>query len=82
MFHALGQVGFAAGPDRMKEIHEGWWDLQKGMFGSAYVMAAQGREMIDAGDKDGANEMLTRYMADNTDNMLRVGREMLSSAAV
>jgi secernin len=82
MFHALGQEGFAAGPDRMKEIHEGWWDLQKGMFGSAYTMAAQGREMIDAGDTDGANEMLTRYMAGNADNMLRVGREMLSSGTV
>ena len=82
MFHALGQEGFSGGPDRMKEIHEGWWGLQKGMFGSAYAMAARGREMIDAGDPKGANEMLTRYMADNAENMLRVGREMLSAGAV
>jgi dipeptidase len=82
MFHALGQDGFAGRSDRMKEIHEGWWGLQKGMFGSAYAMAIQGREMIDAGDQDGANEMLTRYMADNAENMLRVGREMLSAGAV
>jgi dipeptidase len=82
MFHALGQEGFAGGPDRMKEIHEGWWDLQKGMFGSAYAMATQGREMIDNGDQAGANEMLTRYMAENAENMLRVGREMLSAGAV
>jgi hypothetical protein len=66
----------------MKEIHEGWWDLQKGMFASAYAIAAQGREMIDAGDKDGANEMLTRYMVSNADNMLRVGREMLNSGEI
>jgi hypothetical protein len=38
--------------------------------------------MIDADDQDGANEMLTRYMADNAENMLRVGREMLSAGAV
>lgn len=82
MFHALGQEGFAGGPDRMKEIHEGWWGLQKAMFGSVYAMAAQGREMIDAGDREGANEMLTGYMADNSKNMLKVGREMLSAGAV
>lgn len=81
MFYALGQEGFAGGPDRMKEIHEGWWDLQKGMFGSAYAMAGQARGLIDAGDTDAASEILTNYMAENTANMLKVGREMLSSAA-
>ncbi|MBT3943853.1 MAG: hypothetical protein HOF43_14180, partial [Chloroflexi bacterium] len=81
MFYALGQEGFAGGPDRMKEIHEGWWDLQKGMFGSAYAMAGQARGMIDAGDRDAASKMLTDYMAENTANILRVGREILSGAA-
>jgi hypothetical protein len=65
----------------MKEIHEGWWDLQKGMFGSAYAMAGQARGMIDAGDRDAASKMLTDYMAENTANILRVGREILSGAA-
>ena len=38
--------------------------------------------MIDAGDRIAANEMLTGYMAVNAENMLGVGREMLSAGAV
>jgi len=79
MFHALGQEGFEGGAEGMKEIHEGWWDLQKGMFGSAYEMAARGRAMIDAGERESASELLTSYMAENTENLLRVGREMLGA---
>jgi len=81
MFHALGQDGFTGGHDRMKEIHEGWWDLQKSMFGSAYDIAARGRSMIDAGETGAASEMLTGYMRDNTEKMLNAGREMLSASA-
>lgn len=81
MFYALGQAGFTGGPDRMKQIHEGWWDLQKGMFGSAYAIAAKARGMMDTGDMESASEMLTNYMAENTANMLRVGRNMLRSSA-
>ncbi|MDP6821988.1 MAG: hypothetical protein QF554_01695 [Dehalococcoidia bacterium] len=79
MFHALGQEGFAGGYGRMKEIHEGWWDLQKNMFSSAYDIAVRGRAMIDAGDSGAASEMLTRYMRDNAESMLNVGREMLNA---
>ncbi|HCV27735.1 MAG TPA: hypothetical protein DGB32_05375 [Dehalococcoidia bacterium] len=61
----------------MKGIHEDWWDLQKSMFDPAYDIAARGRAMIDVGERKVATELLTRYMANNAENMLRVGREML-----
>lgn len=82
MFHDLAQGGLAGGPDRIKEIHEGWWDLQKGLFWSAYDIATRGRAMVDAGKTKAAAEMLTGYMADNTERMLKVGREMLNAGAV
>ncbi|MDA1256447.1 MAG: hypothetical protein O3C10_01170 [Chloroflexi bacterium] len=82
MFHDLAQEGLAGGYDRMKEIHEGWWDLQKGLFGSAYDMAARGRAMINAREPKAAADLLGGYMADNTERMLFVGREMLKSGAV
>ncbi len=79
MFHDLAQAALDGGYKRMKEVHEGWWDLQKGLFGSAYDMAVQGRVMIDAGETRAAAEMLTGYMADNTESMLKVGRELLNA---
>ena len=79
MFHDLAQEGLAGGYERMKEVHEGWWALQKALFGSAYDMATHGRAMIDAGETKAAAEMLTGYMADNTESMLKVGHELLSA---
>ena len=37
--------------------------------------------MMDTGDMESASDMLTNYMAENTANMLRVGRSMLRSSA-
>lgn len=64
--------------DAVSAVRTGWAGLQNELLRSAYDMAREAKELMDAGARDRATEMLTEYMRLNTDKALRTAREFLS----
>ena len=62
-------------------IQERWKRFQKCLFESAYKIAKAGRELIDDQCQAEAKQLLTKYMAENVEVMLKTVREMLTGTS-
>jgi len=71
VFRRRALDGFRGGQERRSEIRTAWTGLQNELFESAYVMASQGKEMLEAGQEREARRMLTEYMEQTVARMLR-----------
>ena len=58
-------------------VRERWADLQAALFESGYRVAAEGRRLLDRGEGDAAERLLTEYMAGHLETTLRMAREMV-----
>jgi dipeptidase len=76
-FYRLTHSALREGPERRASVRAAWRPLQEELFGSAYIMARRARELIDSRRRQEASDILTRYMAENTDRMISKAREFL-----
>lgn len=76
-FHRLAAAVRVGGDAAAADVRAAWAPVQEGLFGSAYDVAREGRRPIDDGQPEEAEAMLTRYMAENTAEMLRVVAELV-----
>ena len=65
-------------PELIPTVREKWKELQTQLFTTAYEIAKEGKFLIERGCENTANQLLTRYMAENTETMLGTVRGMLS----
>ena len=65
-------------PELIPTIQAKWTELQTQLFTTAYEIAREGKFLIEQGCENTANQLLTRYMAENTETMLGTVRGMLS----
>ena len=80
-FYRLTHYGLKAGADARAEIRSELAVLQKELFESAYEMAKKGREYIDGGSTNLANELLTNYMAENTQRVISKVKSIVPASA-
>lgn len=79
LFHRLSRVTREQADDRVAQVRNRWQSIQTELFQSAYDMAQSGRDLIDQGADDKAKNMLTAYMHQNTECMLKTVTELLST---
>jgi dipeptidase len=65
-------------PELIPTVQAKWQELQTQLFTTAYEIAKEGKFLIERGCENTANQLLTRYMAENVDTMLGTVRGMLS----
>jgi dipeptidase len=65
-------------PELIPTVQEKWKELQTQLFTTAYEIAKEGKFLIERGCENTANQLLTRYMAENTETMLETVRGILS----
>ena len=65
-------------PDLIRTVQAKWQELQTQLFTTAYEIATEGKFLIEQGRESTANQLLTRYMAENVEMMLGTVRGMLS----
>ena len=65
-------------PELIPVVQAKWRELQTQLFTTAYEIAKEGKFLIERGCENTANQLLTRYMAENVDTMLGTVRGMLS----
>ena len=65
-------------PSQIPVVQEKWKEIQTKLFMTAYEIAKEGKFLIEKGCESTANQLLTRYMAENVELMLVTVREMLS----
>jgi dipeptidase len=68
-------------PAAVDAIRAEWAPVQNDLIGSAYGIAIEANDLIRNGTPARANEVVTEYMASNTDLMLRTVKGMLSRLA-
>ncbi len=66
------------GPTQIPTVQEKWKEIQTKLFTTAYEIAKEGKFLIEQGHESTANQLLTRYMAENVEMMLGTVRGMLS----
>jgi hypothetical protein len=60
-------------------VRNRWCEIQAGLFDTAYVMAGEGRQLMDQGLEAEASKLLTDYMEKNTRDMLDGVVELLKA---
>ena len=65
-------------PELIPTVQAKWRELQTQLFTTAYEIAKEGKFLIERGCENTANQLLTRYMAENVETMLETVRGMLS----
>ena len=65
-------------PELIPVVQAKWRELQTQLFTTAYEIAKEGKFLIERSCENTANQLLTRYMAENVDTMLGTVRGMLS----
>lgn len=77
LFHELSKVVRERPEERVVLVRNGWREMQEALFETAYVMAEEGRRLMDGGREDDAAKLLTDYMDRNVQGMLGTVREWL-----
>lgn len=70
LFHKLSRVVREKPDERVGLVRARWCEMQMELFKTAYVMAEEGRHLIDRGKEEKAGQVLTDYMDGNARNML------------
>ena len=65
-------------PELIPVVQAKWRELQTQLFTTAYEIAKEGKFLIERGCENTANQLLTRYMAENVETMLETVQGMLS----
>ena len=65
-------------PELIPTVQAKWQELQTQLLTTAYEIAKEGKFLIERGCENTANQLLTRYMAENVEAMLETVREMLA----
>ena len=65
-------------PELIPTVQAKWKKLQTQLFTTAYEIAKEGKFLIERGCENTANQLLTRYMAENVETMLGTVRGILS----
>ena len=65
-------------PSQIPVVQAKWQEIQAKLFMTGYEIAKEGKFLIEKGCENTANQLLTRYMAENVELMLGTVREMLS----
>lgn len=65
-------------PSQIPVVQEKWHEIQTKLFMTGYEIAKEGKFLIEKGCENTANQLLTRYMAENVEMMLGTVREILS----
>ncbi len=63
---------------RIPTVQKKWETLQTQLFATAYQIAKEAKFLMDKGCQNTANQLLTQYMAENVEAMLRTVRGMLA----
>jgi len=74
--HHLNAAIRDAGSGAVSLVRGRWRGLQESLITSAYEHAVEAKKLIKGGNELEANAMLTRYVGDNVDAMLRVVDEL------
>lgn len=80
--HRLNYAARRAGEEAVEEVRQGWAGLQEELFGSAYAIAVEARELIDGGREGEAESRLSAYMENNTTRMLDTAHSLLRAELV
>jgi dipeptidase len=78
-FHRLSRWARAEPETRISLLRARWATFQEALLNSAYVMAAEGRQLLDAGQAAEAARLLTEYMARCVTRILAIAGELVSS---
>ena len=65
-------------PELIPVVRATWKEIQTKFFMTAYEIAKEGKFLIEQGCERTANQLLTRYMAENVEVMLETVQGMLS----
>ena len=65
-------------PSQIPTVQAKWRELQPQLLTTTYEIAEEGKFLIERGCENTANQLLTRYMAENVEMMLGTVRGMLS----
>jgi hypothetical protein len=76
-FYKLTHHGLQAGADVRAEIRSELSILQNELFESANEIAVEGRNLIGNGANGAANELLTKYMAENAQRAISKVKSMI-----
>jgi secernin len=79
VFHRLA-AAVRGDRDASAAVREAWRPVQEELFASAYDVAREGREMLDAGRVEDCAALLTGYMGERAEAMLGVARDLLTRA--
>jgi secernin len=79
LFHKLSRVVREQPDERVAMVRNRWCEIQAGLFDTAYVMAGEGRQLMDQGLEAEASKLLTDYMEKNTRDMLDGVVELLKA---
>lgn len=70
LFHKLNRLARERPEERIPFVREKWKFLQEQLFGSVYVVAREGMDLVRGGSASEAGSMLSDYMAENVASML------------
>ncbi|RKU11714.1 secernin-3 [Candidatus Poribacteria bacterium] len=65
-------------PELIPTVQAKWQEFQTQLLTTAYEIAKEGKFLIERGCENTANQLLTRYMAENVETMLETVRGLLS----
>lgn len=70
LFHGLNRLVLNGPPDAAERVRNRWQPVQQALFTSAYAIAGEAKQLIDAGRTAQAASRLTDYMATNAARMI------------
>lgn len=76
-FHQLSRVVREHPGERVSLVRNRWQGIQSDLFQTAYTLAKDARQLLDNGAEEKAKQMLTDYMNQNTQHMLKTVSELL-----
>ncbi|HJP32558.1 MAG TPA: C69 family dipeptidase [Candidatus Latescibacteria bacterium] len=76
-FLDLAHLAREDAPHRVEAVRARWHEFETQLRQSAYTLAAETKQMIDAGDAAEAETKLSGYMADTVDRMLATAEELI-----
>jgi secernin len=80
--YRITQSGLSEGASRREQIRTAWRPLQDELLESAYVMAARGRELLDANKPEQAKSLLSGYMSESFVRAMEIARSLVPQVAV
>jgi secernin len=81
LFHRLAGWALEDPATRVPEVRRRWRGLQETLLDSAYAVAGDAREQLDAGQAESAAARLTEYMAANLRAAGTIARDLLGEPA-